>query len=236
MLAEKQCAVMEKRMLYLASQKDLSAFGGYLLAMTNSAFRIASRLLSDKVLPKFAGEDFWRVFSYLSLLNPKAFLGTCLKASSALYVENKIHFKGNALNAYALYLKKHSMKVDVCKFLKTSVVLLREDSEFARLWDIFGIENAGERIDFLMYGSSPLLYFEIFKECKRLQDSHDSLRILCYDLIKKGDSMSFNLASIICAYFDIKGVGAVFSLKIEPYKLNYLDASQCNFEKIITSL
>ena len=236
MITERQCAVMENRMLHLAYQKDLSALGEYLLGMTNSAFRVASRLLSDNVLPQFAGEDFWRVFSYLSLLRPKAFLGTCLKASSALYVENKILFKGKALSAYALYLKEHSMNVDVCKFLKASVVLLREDGEFVGLWKMFGIEKAEERIEFMMYGTSPALYYEIFKECKRLQDSHDFLRRLCYILIKKGDTMSFNLASIICAYFDINGVGAMFSLKIEPYKLNYLDASQCNFEKVITSL
>lgn len=227
---------MENRMLCLASQKDLSALGPYLLAMTNSAFRVASRLLSDKVLLQFEGEEFWRIFSYLSLLRPKAFLGTCLKASSALYVENKIHFKGKALNAYASYLKEHSMKVDIYKFLKASVVLLREDKEFVGLWKMFDIEKAEERIDFMMYGTSPTLYYEIFKECKRLQDSHDFQRKICYALIKKGDSVSFNLASVICAYFDINGVGAMFSLKIEPYKLNYLDASQYNFEKVITSL
>ena len=236
MITDRQCAVMENRMLYLASQKDLSGLGEYLLAMTNSAFRVASRLLSEKILPQFEGDDFWRVFAYLSLLRPKAFLGTCLKASSALYVKNKILFKGKALNAYALYLKEHSMKVDVCKFMKASVVLLKEDKEFVELWKMFGIEKAEERIDFMMYGTSPTLYYEIFKECKRLQDSHDFLRKLCYALIRKGDSESFNLASIICAYFDINGVGAMFSLKIEPYKLNYLDASQYNFEKVITSL
>ncbi len=236
MVVERQYAVMEKRMLHLASQEDLSALGTYLLTMTNSAFRIASRLLSEKVLPQFAGEEFWRVFSYLSLLRPKAFLGTCLKASSKLYAENKIGFKGKALSAYASFLKENNMNVDVCKFLKASVVLLKEDSEFAELWKMFGISKAEERIDHLMHGTSPILYYEIFKESKRIQDSPDFFRKICNALIKKGDSLSFNLASIICAYYGINGVGALFSLKIEPYKLNYLEASQQNFVKVITSL
>lgn len=223
-------------MLALSSQEDLSLLGAYLLGMTNSEFRAASRLLSDSVLIKLSGENFWRVFSYLSILKPKAFLGTCLKAAEALYKGNIITFDGTALYEYAYYLKEHSMKIDVNKFLRTAVVLLNDEKEFAIVWKMFDVSEAEERIDFLMLGTTSTIYYEIFKECKRLQDSHDYLRKLCYVLIRKGDNLSFNLASIICTYFGINGVSAMFSLNLEPYQLNYIESSRHNFEKIITSL
>ena len=116
------------------------------------------------------------------------------------------------------------------------MVLVKEEKEFALIWKMFGVYEAEERIDFLMLGTTYVLYYEVFKECKRLQDSHDYLRKLCYVLIRKGDNLSFNLASIICTYFGINGVSAMFSLNIEPYKLNYIESSRHNFEKIITSL
>lgn len=223
-------------MLALSSQEDLSLLGDYLQGMTNSEFRTASRLLSDRVLIKLYGENFWRVFSYLSIFKPKAFLGTCLKAAETLYKGNNISFEGIALSEYASYLREQSMKIDINKFLRTAVVLVKEEKEFALIWKMFGVYEAEERIDFLMLGTTPALYYEVFKECKRLQDSHDYLRKLCYVLIRKGDNLSFNLASIICTYFGIKGVSAMFSLNIEPYKLNYIESSRHNFEKIITSL
>ena len=88
-------------MLALSSQEDLSLLGDYLQGMTNSEFRTASRLLSDRVLIKLYGENFWRVFSYLSILKSKAFLGTCLKAAETLYKGNNISFEGIALSEYA---------------------------------------------------------------------------------------------------------------------------------------
>ena len=174
--------------------------------------------------------------SYLSILKPKAFLGTCLKAAETLYKGNNISFEGIALSEYASYLREQSMKIDINKFLRTAVVLVKEEKEFALIWKMFGVYEAEERIDFLMLGTTYVLYYEVFKECKRLQDSHDYLRKLCYVLIRKGDNLSFNLASIICTYFGINGVSAMFSLNIEPYKLNYIESSRHNFEKIITSL
>ena len=181
-------------MLALSSQEDLSLLGDYLQGMTNSEFRTASRLLSDRVLIKLYGENFWRVFSYLSILKPKAFLGTCLKAAETLYKGNNISFEGIALSEYASYLREQSMKIDINKFLRTAVVLVKEEKEFALIWKMFGVYEAEERIDFLMHGTTYVLYYEVFKECKRLQDSHDYLRKLCYVLIRKGDNLSFNQA------------------------------------------
>ena len=130
MLAENRRNVVEERLTVLASRESLDELGSYLTSMTNSGFRSASTLLAEKVLPKFRGEDFWRVFSYLSLLNPKAFLGTCLKAAASAYVAGGVVFKGGNLESYAAHLVGHGMKIDRDKFLRVSLPLLKEGQNF----------------------------------------------------------------------------------------------------------
>lgn len=227
---------MEGHLSVLASQSDLEELKRYLSSLTNSGFRQASKLLSDKVLVKLRGEGFWRVFSCLSLYNPKAFLGTCLKAALAVYANRGLKFEGECLERYSEYIVSHGMDIDCGKFLKSVLGLLREEKEFENLWKMFAVNPPQKRIEYLVRCNTPISYFMIFKECKHLQDDHDYLRKLCHALTKKGDSLSFNLASILRVYFGVEGVNALFSLKIEPYKLNYIDKSFENFEKVMTSL
>ncbi len=236
MLAENRRNVVEERLTVLASRESLDELGSYLLSMTNSGFRSASTLLAEKVLPKFRGENFWRVFSYLSLLNPKAFLGTCLKAAASAYVAGDVAFGGECLENYSAHLVEHEMKIDRDKFLRVSLPLLKDEEEFLRIWKMFAIDSPQKRIEYLVCCNSVVSYHQIFRECKHIQDNHEFLGKLCSALIKKGDTLSFNLASIIRSYFDLKGVRALFSLYIEPYELNYLDKSFENFKNVITSL
>ncbi len=236
MLAGNRRNVVEERLTVLASQESLDELGSYLLAMTNSGFRAASTLLAEKVLPKFKGESFWRVFSYLSLLNPKAFLGTCLKAATSAYVAGEVRLEGENLESYSAHLVSHEMNIDRDKFLRASLLLLKEEAEVLRMWKMFAVDSPQKRIEYLVHCNTIVSYHQIFKECKRIQDNHDFLRKLCYALIKKGDTLSFNLASIVRSYFDVNDVGALFSLNLEPYKLSYLDKSFDNFKKVITSL
>lgn len=229
-------SAMEERLGFLAAQENLAPLGEYLLAMNNSAFRIAGALLSDKVLPKLEGENFWRVFEYLALLNPKAFLGTCLKPMVVLYRQSKLEFSGPSLERYARVVDAKEMGIDRNKFFMAALPLLRKEDEFAFLWKSFGVDSPQSRIDYLRTCSNAKAYYEIFKECKKLQDKHGILVDVCRALVKKGDGLSFNLASVLREYFGLGDLGVLFSLNIEPYKLNYLDRSAQNFEKILTSL
>lgn len=236
MLPMQRLAIRE-RLETLAARAELSGLGEYLLGLNNSNFRVASVLLADEVLVRLRGEDFWRVFAYLSLLRPKAFLGTCLKAAARLYKGGLVSVRSGNLAAYAAHLTRNGMEIDRMKFFRAMLGLVEKEEDFAEIWRMFGVGKPESRIDSLLkYCSTVVAYYEVFKECKRVQDNRDFLKRVCYALIKKGDNLSFNLASILQSYFDLQGLGARFSLKVEPYKLSYIEASLQNFEKVITSL
>lgn len=236
MLSMQRSAIRE-RLETLAARAELSGLGEYLLGLNNSNFRVASVLLADEVLVRLRGEDFWRVFAYLSLLSPKAFLGTCLKAAARLYRSGQVSVRSGNLAAYASFLTRNGMEIDRMKFFRAMLGLVEREEDFAEIWRTFGVNKPESRIDSLLkYCSTVVAYYEVFKECKRAQDNRDFLKRVCYALIKKGDNLSFNLASILQSYFDLQGLGARFSLRVEPYKLSYIEASLQNFGKVITSL
>ena len=45
--------------------------------------------------------------------------------------------------------------------------------------------------------------------------------------------MAFNMASILRGYFGIEQINMNFSLRIEPYELNYIDKSFANFNNFL---
>lgn len=232
----RQMEVISRRLSCLVTKPDFSELDEYLASLNNASFRIAGKVLAESVLTTLSGDSFWRVFSHLSLLNPKAYLGTCLKAAKVLYERGDIVFSGNILEDYAATVVSKSMLIDRDKFLRAVLPLLKKDKEFADIWRMFAVEASKTRIDYLLRCSTLTSCYEIFKEAKRLQDDLDYLKKICYVLIKRGDNISFNLASIMRSYFAIKDIDCLFSLKLEPYQLSYLDSSQENFEKLLGSI
>lgn len=231
-----QRTAMEQQLTTLVTASDLAPLANYLGSISNAAFRMASTLLAERVLTRLEGEDFWRVFSYLALLNPKAYLGTCLKAAATLWLQKRITFASTSLESYAAHVTSHAMDIDRRKCLAAMLPLASDGNHFAQLWHLFAVETPEKRIALLAQCNGIDACYEIFREAKRIGDNHDFLLRTCNALIRKGDSLSFNLASILRSYFALNGVGAVFSLNIEPYKLSYLDTSPENFKRIITSL
>lgn len=232
-----QRQAIRDRLEMLVWRADLSSLGEYLFGLSNSNFRVASIVLADEVLVKLQGENFWRVFAYLSELNPKVFLGTCLKAAAKQYKNGSISVYSENLASYASYVVERDSEIDCMKFFRVMLGLIEKEEDFLEIWRIFDIEMPEKRIDIILrYSSNVVAYYEVFNECKRVQDNSDFLKRVCYVLIKRGDNLSFNLASILQSYFDLHGLGARFSLRVEPYKLSYIEASLHNFEKVIAAL
>lgn len=212
--------------------------GEYLAHLSHSSFRTASRLLSDSVLPSLQGEAFWRAFGYLSLLSPRAYLGTCLKAAARAYAAGGIRFEGEALEAYALRVREKEMNIDRGKFLRAALPLLREREEFAEVWRLMGIDDARRRVEWLtLHGAAGAeAYYELLQEAKRVGDDEEFLRRTIYALIRKGDALSYNMASIVRAYFGVSGVEVTFSLRLEPYQISRLDEGREKFTQLLTGI
>jgi len=75
----------------------------------------------------------------------------------------------------------------------------------------------------------------LFRLLRTAETDPETLRRYALQLISYGDKISFNLASIIEQYFDLKGLPATFSLNLRPYELSRLDAAPETFIKILKS-
>ena len=71
---------------------------------------------------------------------------------------------------------------------------------------------------------------------RQLEHERDLLVRCCQCLMKKGDALSFNLASVAKLYFDLTPVKGTFSLHLAPYQLGCLDASFESFCRVMKSI
>ena len=228
--------VVSQKLGTLIGQKAWSELDAYLLSLSNADFRSAGHILCEDIMLRFSGNDFWEIFSHLSLFHPKAFLGTCLKAAVTQYRAGKISISEPCLIEYAETVCKNNMSIDRDKFLTAMAEVLQSHDEFNALFNMFNVSQGIERLRYLLRCTTVAAYYSLFENLKHVQDNEQLLQKCCYALIKKGDRLSYNLSSIICKYFDLKNIRGTFSLKIEPYQLNYLDSSQEAFAKVLTSV
>ena len=109
--------VVARKLGTLIEQKLWDELDTYLLSLSNADFRSAGHILCEDIMLRFSGNDFWEIFSHLSLFRPKAFLGTCLKAAVTQYRAGKISISEPCLIEYAETVCKNSMSIDRDKFL-----------------------------------------------------------------------------------------------------------------------
>lgn len=230
-------AALRERLSMLAVAGRMEEMGAYLSSLSHSQHRVASRLLAESVLPEISGEAFWRAFSYLSLLNPRAYLGTCLRAAERAYVAGHVRFEGEALGEYGHQVAEREMNVDRSKFLRAALPLLHTHEEFTQVWRLMKVGSAKQRVAWLM-GCEPSVevYCELFCEVRREGDDVEFIRRTAIELIRRGDRLSFNLAAIICGYFGVEGVKATFALRLQPYQLSRLDSGREKIKQLLTEI
>ncbi len=228
--------VIANKLSGLIESKSWNDMEVYLLSLSNSYFRSVGHILANDIMLRLTGEDFWELFSRLSLFRPKAFLGTCLKAAIIQYKNSKISVDSEILRKYAETVNEKGMNIDRDKFLASMLTALQNYEEFDMLFAYFGIAQGKDRIRYLLHCSTASAYHSLFRNLKYIQDDIEFMQKCCYVLIRKDDRLSYNMASILCKYFDIPNVRGVFSLNIEPFQLNYLDSSQQAFTKVLISV
>lgn len=107
--------------------------------------------------------------------------------------------------------------------------------EINTLLDIFHIVSPQDRIVFLREVPRPL-HFNLLFTCLRKTDNHETAADCCRFLMKQGDDLSYNMASLLKGYFDLKDMKGVFSLQLQPYEFGYLKTSFSAFENTIRKI
>ena len=109
-------------------------------------------------------------------------------------------------------------------------------AEAEYLFSSLHIEQPRERLDFLLRSEGMACYYLLFKVMRQLEHDKELLVRCCVYLMKKGDALSFNLASVCKIYFDLSQVKGTFSLQLNPYQLGLLELSYASFSKVMGSI
>lgn len=222
-------ALLSQKLQAYIDQRNPQGMLDALSSLTATGFRTAGYLLSAELLPQLSDEAFWTFFLTIVPASPKAFLGTFLKAAVSLYKAKKQPLQERPLKSFA----KTATAIDRHKTLDAFLPVLRTPEEVERLLRVFSSYDAGAAAPRLHRAGTPQAYYVLFKLLKTADSQPSLLRRNAIALMKKGDKHSFNLASILCQYFDLRDIHGSFSLRLHPYELGRLDQGFEVFEKTL---
>lgn len=222
---------LQERLGSLLAAGDFAGLLSCLDGLNATDRRTAGYLLGEVLLPTLDAAAYWDVFAVVVPHDPKAYLGTFLKAGCRLYEGGRLTFGHRAFHRFAA---TDATVVDRRKTLEAFLPLLRTPEEAIALLDMFSVEPA-TRVPYLFRAGSRPCYFLLFQQLKALDDVLFT-RKYCLLLMQRGDRLSFNLASLLKHYFALENIPGTFSLRLEPYEQGRLDTSYEAFDKVLTSI
>lgn len=207
----------------------------YLDHLSNSNFKSAKFILESDVLLLAPSALFWEASFRLVAYRPKAFLNSVAKVARNRKNRGNWDVDFETLERIARQLESEDARPARLRFVRFILPLFQTEAEIGRLFDIFGIDTPAARIVLLREVPVPLHFFILFT-CLRKADDVSLTADCCRFLIRQGDDLSYNMASLLKAYFDLKAVKGVFSLKLQPYEFGYLETSFPTFSKTIRKI
>ena len=199
--------------------------------MTNAEFRRTEQIVREKVLPALSNSDYWNAFLHLLLYRRQAFLSSIL-AIHHLARTNQLDFSTAEPQAFIDWIHTNSSE-SVIKLLRMGIPQLTTSQQIVSMIRWTDSPDSREVAAILTKETSAHAYHALFQFLKHEDDDMPLLRTSCTTLLRKGDDMSFNMASILRSYFDIKDINSTLSLHIEPYELSYIDQSFDNFMHVL---
>lgn len=220
------------RLTALMAADDFEQLTAYLDSLSNAQFRTAGYLLGERVLTDLPPDRFWQLMQRLVLWQPKAFVVTLAKASARRLQAGTLSPHDAGFDALAHELRGDGHLIDREKLLLQWLPVARQYATMERLFDAFDVPHP-RRIDFLLRTDGVVAGFVLLRTLRFEEHDTQLLTHTCYALMRRADSLSFNIASAIRTFFDLKDVRSVFSLHIEPYELARLDTDFDTFCRVV---
>ena len=225
MISEKHFnpAIYSRLSQLCAGAPPYSELYAYLSSLSNAQFRTAGYLLGERVLLEMGNDEFWQLACGLVAYNTKAFLVTVLKSFAARRDAGQCDFKDAGLRRFCAGISAND--IDCRKTLRFLLPLCADADEVQHLFLSLGMKDQSEWIPFLLHCSTLPSFYVLFLSLRHMEHNTDYVRKVTLFLIKQGDSLSFNLASLLKAYFGLEDVRSTFSLNVKPYELSRLELS-----------
>ncbi len=223
-------AVLLARLKPLVSSGEPACLIELLRTLSNAQFRTAGYLLGEELLANVSAENFLLFYRSLIAYDARAFLVTLTKC-----FVSRIHSGVSILNCETIEkLSEGFGEVDKQKFLQITLREAKTADEVCLLFNTLCIQEPQVRVSFLIKENTLPCMFVLFKTLRHLEHEHDFLVRVAYFLIKRGDSLSFNMACLIKEFFGLNEVKNTFSLRLKPYQLARLELSYAAFCEVIS--
>lgn len=218
-----------KRLTSVLEEGGCSALPAFLSTLSVSQFRTAGYILGEKIAIEVEPEVFWELFRTLICFNNRAFLTTMLYALSQRLKGGETSLREEGFQT----LLPELTKVDSQKLLQHLLPLQQEPAQVTQLLDWLKIEDAHMRIRLLLPVATLPCAYVLFRTLRYVEHDHSLLLRVAVLLIRQGNSISFNLASIMKEFFALNELKGTFSLRLSPWQLARLETSYEAFSQAI---
>ncbi len=211
---------IDRRIRPAVCQEDLDELLKLLDSFSNSQFRTAVYMLGERYALELPADGFWRLFSVLLQRDSKAFLIVMLKALVQRIEKGEASIEDEGFKNLCQIMNE----VDRQKTLQFLLPYLKDEEQVRYLFRCFSME-ANEWIPYLIKVNTLPCAFVLFSSLRYIEHERDYLVRIAYYLMKRGDGLSFNLASLMKAYFGLEELKGTFSLQLKPFELARLETS-----------
>ena len=212
-------------------QSDWQGLFSYLDGLSHSHFRTAGYILGEHILPQLDEAAAWTLARVLAEHDARAFLVTMTKAIALRLGRGEMHLRSNASRAFLAYIKGND--IDSQKAMATLLPVLESPDDIAWLFRKLDIEEGLPRLPLLLRVPTLAAGYVLFQTLHHLEHDRPMLVRVASFLMKRGDALGFNLASLLRTYYGLDEVLGTFALRIEPYQLARLNA---NYEAFCTAM
>lgn len=216
----------------MVAEADVPKLLDYFKGMSHGQFRIASTALADSALlsDNCSEENYWKVFSGIVPTNPKAFLGTFLKAAVRRYDDGGLHITSSPeLQAFAV----QASPIDKRKVMDALLPKVKTSDEVNVLLRLFVTGEPKDRVNALLKVDTAVACYCLFCELRQQEGDDALIHQTALSLMRRQTKHGYNLASMVQAYFGLDPLPGTFSLRLNPYELSLLERSEEEFMKIL---
>lgn len=221
-----------QRLSSLFAARDWNGVHTYLSTLSHAHFRTAGYLMGERLMPELCREDFWEVMLRLVQWQPKAFVVTTAKAATPRLMQGTLSLTDTGFQRLATALQGQERWIDRKKLLLQWLPVAQEPATIETLFRLLQVNDIRQRVEFLLHTDSMAAAFVLLRSLRFEEHDREWLAQVCRALMKRGDNLSFNVASLIRTFFDLQEVKGVFSLNIQPFELTRLETDYESFKRI----
>ena len=221
--------VLYARLNATLSEGGCAALPAFLRTLSVAQFRTAGYILGERIASELPPAQFWELFLTLVRMDNRAFLVTMLHALSLRLERGDVSIDDDGFHRLIPFFTE----VDASKVLRHMLPLQPTPQAVTGLLDSMKVDDTMRRIRLLLPVGTIPCAFVLFRTLRYVEHDHALLVRVAASLVRQGDSVSFNLASIMREFFGLSELKGTFSLHLSPWQLSRLETSYEAFSQAL---